>query len=464
DAACSRGVIVLDQDAIEQRAAVVESAARPDRRLLQFAHPGSGLSRVEQPHLRARERLRVAPGERRDAAEAHHEIQRGPFAGEDGAQRSADAQDPLAGTGSVRLSRERLQLAGGVESAEHPRRGRDAGPDQRLLGEDQRAAAGRERDAGLGGAVAGTDVLLERERDQPPDGIVRAAGIEHGSVRRLRMRPGTGHSYFVPLRGDGRRLPPLLPRAPRCAPRPCPGPRTSARDFVRMGRLRCFFSLPPAPRVPFFAPRAAATRPAFLPRPTLPALSALLRPPRTLFAPALALCVFGRRGMARSEARAWAISARSSFSSSSDTGPRCSSVPGTFSMIPRAIDFTREMARAARPSASSSSLASVGASAASRALPITSSPAPASSPAPDCIGGLDGGAGGLDCCGGLDGGGGLDGRGGSDGGRGGVAGGCGRLVGGWRGAPSPCGCSGCVCCGVPSPPGALAWWRAAFRP
>ena len=80
-------------------------------------------------------------------------------------------------------------------------------------------------------------------------------------------------------------------------------------------------------------------------------------------------------------------------------------------MIPRAMDFTLEIARAASPSASSSSLACIP-SPPERAVPITSSPAPASSPAPDCCGG------GLDCdglgSGGLDGGG-LD-SGGFDGG------------------------------------------------
>ena len=132
-------MIVLDQDAVEERPAVVESTARANRGLLQLPHPWSRLPRVEQPGLRPGERLRVAPGDRRDAAQAHQEIQRGPLAGEDGAQRPAHAQDALAGIGGVRFPGERLQLAPRIERAEHPRRRTR----QDLLDESQVRLAGR---------------------------------------------------------------------------------------------------------------------------------------------------------------------------------------------------------------------------------------------------------------------------------------------------------------------------------
>src|SRR5205814_8917802 len=108
------------------------------------------------------------------------------------------------------------------------------------------------------GEIARPHVLVERERDEPADDVVGPAQVER-------------HGYFVPLRGPGRRLPPPLPRAPFCEPRPPPRPlppgppRRLVRDLVCSGFLPCFLVFPPAPRVPFFAPPPAARRPA-LPR------------------------------------------------------------------------------------------------------------------------------------------------------------------------------------------------------
>src|SRR5205814_5495715 len=97
--ACRSRMVVLDEDAVEQRAAVVESSACANGRFLQRAHPRRGLAGVEQARLRSLERLRVSPREGRDATETLEQGQRRPLGSEDRAQRAADAQDAISGSG-----------------------------------------------------------------------------------------------------------------------------------------------------------------------------------------------------------------------------------------------------------------------------------------------------------------------------------------------------------------------------
>src|SRR6266446_2624828 len=81
DPAGGRGVVVLDQDAVEQGVPVVEAAPGAHCGLLQRAQAGRGLAGVEQPGPGPGERLDVPAGERRDAAQPLQEVQRRPVAG-----------------------------------------------------------------------------------------------------------------------------------------------------------------------------------------------------------------------------------------------------------------------------------------------------------------------------------------------------------------------------------------------
>src|SRR5882724_6316778 len=409
DTAGGRGVVVLDQDAVEQGVPVVEAAPGAHCGLLQRPQARRGLAGVEQPGPGPGECLDVPAGERRDAAQPLQEVQRRPLAGEDSAQRAANAQHALARTGFLPLTLESFQLGGGRERAEDARGGGHARDDQGLLGHDESRAARAGGNASLGGTVAGAHVLLEREREELSDCIVGPAEVDGRPARRPVPRGGARHSYFLPLRDAGRRLPPLFARAPF--------PAFPFRD--------------PALRALFFALRAALA----LPRP---------------LAPPLAFFGFARRAAGRLGARARAPS--------SDSLP----IPGktsagSFSISPRAIDFTRSTARSAIFSTSR----------ASSGIPEVSRPPPV--PSPPGAGGCDRGGGGCDLgCGGCDlGCGGCDlGCGGCDFCCGGCDLGCPPGVPDEEPCspeePSPFGCCGFLSSIGPSTLVTRARWRASF--
>ena len=75
-------MVVLDEDPVEERAAMVRAAAGAHRGLLQRPHPRCRLARVEELRPGAGESFRVAPGERGDPAQALEEVERGALRGE----------------------------------------------------------------------------------------------------------------------------------------------------------------------------------------------------------------------------------------------------------------------------------------------------------------------------------------------------------------------------------------------
>ena len=67
DAAAHGDVIVLDQHAVIEPHPVVLRAAHPRRIFLEHAQAGNGLARVEQDRAGPRDRVDIAPRQRRDA-------------------------------------------------------------------------------------------------------------------------------------------------------------------------------------------------------------------------------------------------------------------------------------------------------------------------------------------------------------------------------------------------------------
>ena len=92
DAAGRRGVVLLDEDRVEQAEAVVRPAARGDRGLLERAQPRRRLARVEDPRAGALDLADRARGRGRDARQAAEEVQRRALGGQDRPRRALDAQ------------------------------------------------------------------------------------------------------------------------------------------------------------------------------------------------------------------------------------------------------------------------------------------------------------------------------------------------------------------------------------
>src|SRR5439155_14465711 len=90
--AVDREVVVLDQHGVAQRVAMVEATAGAHCGPLYRAQTREGLARVENANLAVRGH-HVAVRRRRDAGAVAQEVQRGPFAREDGSQRSGNSTE-----------------------------------------------------------------------------------------------------------------------------------------------------------------------------------------------------------------------------------------------------------------------------------------------------------------------------------------------------------------------------------
>ena len=103
-------VVVLDQDAVVEPGAVVPAAADGDGVLLEDAQAGGGLARVEDRDVGSGGGVHVAARQGRDAGQASEVVERGPLAGEDGAQRPGDPGGARAALDQVALLDESLDL------------------------------------------------------------------------------------------------------------------------------------------------------------------------------------------------------------------------------------------------------------------------------------------------------------------------------------------------------------------
>src|SRR5207248_2526889 len=150
---------------------------------------------------------------------------------------------------------------------------------------------------------------------------IRRPTASSGRPRSRSLAPSAKRTPHRALRrADGRCLPPVLPRPPLAEVRPwprLPGPRPVAarRSPLPTGRPFCFLA---PPRVPFFAPFAAACRPSFPRAPTLLAFDALFFAPLTDLRRTSGLPVLPRVDFEafRFAARFWALVATSAISSS----------------------------------------------------------------------------------------------------------------------------------------------------
>ena len=110
-------------------------------------------------------------GQRGHAAQPLQQVERGALRAQEGAQPPAHPEDAGARVRGTAFSEQRFQLALAVERPEDASGGRHSGDDQRFLRDDQGGAARIGRNAGLGGAIAGTHVLLQRQLDEPANRV-----------------------------------------------------------------------------------------------------------------------------------------------------------------------------------------------------------------------------------------------------------------------------------------------------
>jgi hypothetical protein len=87
-------VVVLDQDAVVERHPMVAPAAAAHRVLLERPPAGRGLARVDDVGAGAAHRFDVAAGERGDARQPLHEVQRRPLGFQDPERAAAHAPRP----------------------------------------------------------------------------------------------------------------------------------------------------------------------------------------------------------------------------------------------------------------------------------------------------------------------------------------------------------------------------------
>jgi hypothetical protein len=158
-------VVLLDEDRVEQPAAVAHAAAHPHRLLLECPQARRRLARVEDAHAGAGHRVHVARGERGDARQPAEEVQRHPLRREDraGATGQLGEQPPVA---PLALLSVRVPAQLRVDPLEHPLRHSQACRHAGRLLLDAGASPGAGLDHRRGGEVSFAHILGEGPVDQ----------------------------------------------------------------------------------------------------------------------------------------------------------------------------------------------------------------------------------------------------------------------------------------------------------
>jgi hypothetical protein len=116
-----------------------------------------------------RDGLRIAPGQRGDAAHALHPVEHQPLGGEDGAGGAGHEKGFVAGAHHRTVVQAHVQLQARVHAFEQRAGQGHAGQDAGLLDQQPGPAFGRRRDRGQGAVVPVAHVFFERQLDQAPD-------------------------------------------------------------------------------------------------------------------------------------------------------------------------------------------------------------------------------------------------------------------------------------------------------
>ena len=166
DAAGEVDVVVLQQDHVEQSHAVVLAAADLHGHLVQHAHAGRGLARVEHARTEPFEVLHVEGRLRGHAAHALHDVEQDAFGLEQRAQAPRDVERHVARPHAVAVGEDAFEPHLRIEAVQHDLGDLDAGDDALLFAEQAHAAVFVLGDAAERGVVAVADVLLDAEFDQ----------------------------------------------------------------------------------------------------------------------------------------------------------------------------------------------------------------------------------------------------------------------------------------------------------
>ena len=160
-----QGVILLDEDRVVEAAAVAHAPAGPHGLLLERAHAGGGLARVEDRHAGPLDRRHVRGRERCHPGQPAEKVEGHPLAGEDrrGVALHGGQQSRLAPAG-------RLSLSGEPKRRIHPREDRfgdlEACRHTGLLLHDPRPRPRAARHHGARGQIPVAEVLRQRRLNQ----------------------------------------------------------------------------------------------------------------------------------------------------------------------------------------------------------------------------------------------------------------------------------------------------------
>ena len=145
---------------------MVLPAAELHGHLVQHAHAGRGLARVEHPGVEPFELLDVNGRLRRYAAHALHDVQEDPLGLQQRAQASRNVEGHVAGLHAVAVPEYLLEAHLRVEAVEDQLCDLDAGDHALLLAQQAHASVFVRGDAAERRVVAVADVLLDAEFDQ----------------------------------------------------------------------------------------------------------------------------------------------------------------------------------------------------------------------------------------------------------------------------------------------------------
>ena len=183
-------MVVLDQDAVVQPAAMVRAGAGADGVFLERTERRRGLARVEDGD-RAAGRVDETARQRGDAGEPLDEVQGGALRGQHRGGLAAQLRDDGARLAAIAVLVLALEGAAGIELQEGLRRDLQPRDDTRRLHDDDAAGAELRRNGCLGRDVAPAEILGERA---PDDFAIqrRIERLERHTSHALRSCDGSG--------------------------------------------------------------------------------------------------------------------------------------------------------------------------------------------------------------------------------------------------------------------------------
>jgi hypothetical protein len=174
-------MIILDEDPVAQRGAVIRASAEEDGPFLKGAQAGGRFSRIQDADRASVNCMAILARQGGDTGEVLKKVQGDPFRREDGSAIAFDLEETVSSLRQVSIPVVHEENKRGIDGAKHLNSRGESGDHQGLLGDDAGACWNRSRKEDGGCDVAMREVFLERQPNGAADVGNRSLDHQLGS-------------------------------------------------------------------------------------------------------------------------------------------------------------------------------------------------------------------------------------------------------------------------------------------